>query len=348
MHCHLLIPDLLLPRAAAGVPDPYQGLHLPALETLLGRAHLEAHSCEGEVAWLCRQFGATRQQDWPVASLTLVADGGDPANAYWLRADPVHLHVARDQLILVDPDTFALQQDEAEQLVASLNQHFAVDGLVFEARRPGRWYVRLDRPADLETTPLPQVTGKHIDPYLPRGGDALRWHTLLNEIQMLLFTHPVNEAREAAGELPVNSIWPWGGGRLPENLQCPFQQIWADNLLAQGLALATPAPLAERPADASAWLAQAVTAGAHLIVLDALQGAAQYSDATGWQDGLQQLEQDWFAPLLAALRQKKLQQLTLHAVATGACRQFSATAGDVRKFWRRPRPLAAWALPAAY
>jgi len=43
----------------------------------------------------------------------------------------------------------------------------------------------------------------------PKGVEALHWHQLFNEIQMLLFSHPVNEAREVRGELPVNSVWLW-------------------------------------------------------------------------------------------------------------------------------------------
>jgi hypothetical protein len=38
----------------------------------------------------------------------------------------------------------------------------------------------------------------------------------MNEAQMLLHTHPLNDEREARGQLRVGSLWWWGGGRWPE------------------------------------------------------------------------------------------------------------------------------------
>ncbi|HJV96354.1 MAG TPA: hypothetical protein VJ608_09975, partial [Albitalea sp.] len=47
---------------------------------------------------------------------------------------------------------------------------------------------------------------------------------LQNEVQMLLYTHPINDAREARGELPVNSFWLSGCGRLQQaNTAAPLQ-----------------------------------------------------------------------------------------------------------------------------
>jgi len=77
---------------------------------------------------------------------------------------------------------------------------------------PDRWYLRLDSLPDISTLPLSQVAGRNVHGLLPGGKDAARWHQLFNEIQMLLFAHPLNEARETRGALPINSLWFWGGG----------------------------------------------------------------------------------------------------------------------------------------
>jgi len=37
----------------------------------------------------------------------------------------------------------------------------------------------------------------------------MRFRAQLNELQMQLHDHPLNQAREARGELPVNSLWLW-------------------------------------------------------------------------------------------------------------------------------------------
>ncbi|RZL89235.1 MAG: hypothetical protein EOP73_30255, partial [Variovorax sp.] len=39
---------------------------------------------------------------------------------------------------------------------------------------------------------------------------------LQQEMQMLLYTHPLNDAREARGRPGINSFWLSGTGRLPE------------------------------------------------------------------------------------------------------------------------------------
>jgi hypothetical protein len=44
---------------------------------------------------------------------------------------------------------------------------------------------------------------------------------LQSEVQMLLYTHPLNEAREAAGLATVNSFWLSGCGRPPASTALP-------------------------------------------------------------------------------------------------------------------------------
>src|SRR3990170_3774302 len=98
MRCTLLISDLLPPAAFGS--GPLQDLRLPSLETLLARGTVVRQPALERDAWLCRAFGVTKQQDWPVAPLTLAADGVDPQHYYWLRADPVELRMERNRLVM--------------------------------------------------------------------------------------------------------------------------------------------------------------------------------------------------------------------------------------------------------
>ena len=198
MHCHLLLPDLFWP--AHDAPDIYAGLDTPALERLLarGRARVEAQAAEAgsSLVWLCERFGVDKQEDWPVAPYSLLADGGEPGTQHWLRADPVHLKLVGNRLVLADSGSFPLSQLETDSLAASLNAHFSGDGLMFHALRPERWYVRVGRAPSMQTTPLAQAVGRSIDDILPRGADAPFWRARLNEVQMLLHGHAVNAHRE--------------------------------------------------------------------------------------------------------------------------------------------------------
>src|SRR6185503_13696827 len=222
MHCTLLIPHLFWPRATADAVT--SGLALPSLGRFLARARAERFSPVTLEAWLCQAFEVERQQDWPVAPLTAALDNAEPDNdyehaktdaAYWLRADPVHIRVDRDRALLVDNALFDLTNEEAQAFAAALNHHFTGDGIVFRAAAPKRWYVKLARAPRLSTHELSAVAGKDVQPFLPAGADALEWHRVFNEVQMLLHAHAVNDAREARGDPPVNSVWLWGGGSRP-------------------------------------------------------------------------------------------------------------------------------------
>jgi len=337
MHCHLLIPALLPPPALTRENDPLHGAKSPALQTLLARGRRTQTQANDMEGWLCETFGVARQQDYPVGPFSAMADGIDAENGYWLRADQVHLAVERDQLILTDSSTFALSQPESDHLVATLNQHFLPDGLHFCASHPLRWYLRLEHPPAISTRNIGQVAGHNIHSNLPRGPEELRWRALINEVQMLLFEHPVNVARENRGEAPINSIWPWGGGSLSSAPSRPLDQAWSNDALASGLAMAGNIPHQTLPANADAWLNMA-QAGSHLLVLDSLRPAARYGTPHAWRERLAQLEQQWFAPLEQALRKGAI-QLTLHAPTPHGTLSFNASRGSLWQLWRRQRPL---------
>lgn len=338
MNCSLLIPDLFWPQALG--QDPARDLALPALETLLARAAAEPLADAGAEAWLCRTFGLSPRPDWPIAPLTLEADGGRPGPHYWLRADPIHLRVDRDRLLLADSGAFPISRGEAEALTATLNAHFGAEAMIFYPLRPERWYLRLDAAPAIRTRPLPEVAGGSIDAHLPEGPDALHWARVFNEIQMLFHEHPVNQAREERGEAALNSVWLWGGGVRPQAVARPFASVSARDILPRALARASGAPCQDPPASAADWLEHA-GAGEHLLVLDELRGAAQYADAQGFRQALEELERAWLAPLLAGLKRGRPAQLRIAAVAASGSRRFSVARRDLWKLWRRRKPLAA-------
>lgn len=336
MHCHLLIPGLPPPSPwlKAGL---LRDVRLPALETLLGRGN-QSRLDGGMEAWLCRSFGVEKQLDWPVAAYTLLAEGGSPGSDFWLLAEPVHLQLQRDRMVLMDAGNLDISAQEAGSLTAALNSHFAADGLSFFPTRPGSWHLRLAHPARLETHPLEAVIGRNIRYFLPAGADGGNWHRILNEIQMLLHSHPVNQAREERGKPVINSIWPWGGGTLAGKLSAPYAQVWADNALARGLAIAAGKPHAITPASAGQWL-QAAAPGQHLVILDQLGRAALYGDFPLWLENLLRLEADWFAPLRLALVRGKISQLSLHVFGDGQAQAFSISRSDLWKIWCRRKTL---------
>lgn len=331
MKLTLILPGL----SGTGVhPAPV----LPALGRWLARSDHRREPRES-LALLFGQFGlhAPGDGDLPSAAVARLGEGGATLDdAYWLHADPVHLRVNASGMALYGAPLLQVAAEEAAALVESFNQALGGSGMRLEAPAPDRWYLRLGEAPELCTVPLAQVAGRDLHRRLPTGADAARFHRLLNEVQMLFHDHPLNRAREEAGRPPINSLWLWGGGRMPAPLRAP-DGVWSDGPAARGLAELAAAPLAGVPADAEGLLAQAA-GGSQLVELAALHAAALYGDEALWDERLAELERTWFAPLLRALERGRLAQLTLLADGHG----FRLGRLAARRFWRRPRPLAGW------
>jgi hypothetical protein len=341
MHCSFVLPDLLWPGTPA--VDPYHDLRLPALETLLARGALTVAPPTGLEAHLCALFGVPKQQDWPVAPLTGRYDGVDTSQHYWLRCDPVHLEIQGLRLIVHEPAAVNVPADEAQSLAARLNEHFAAEDIELLTPKPERWYVRLKQPPRLTTTPLAHVAGRDAGANLPNGADGLNFQRLLTEAQMIMHAHPVNAAREARGDVPINGVWMWGGGTAPASVDTALNQVWSNDVLTQALAGAAGVAHAASPDSFSAWLAARSTAPRQLVLLDALSAAVRTGDVAAWRESLGALERAWFGPLLAAVRSGAITTLQVIAINSTATWSLTVTLRQLQRWWRRRKPLAIYA-----
>jgi len=338
MHCTLLISDLLPPSDLGA--GPFADLRVPNIGTLLARGEMAHRPPLASEDWLCEQFGVPTQPDRPLAALMLQADGGGPLHYYWLCAEPVQLRVDRNRLI-VAARVADYTAAEANELVVALNRHFNTDGLEFIAPTPSRWYARtLGAPA-LTTTPLTQALNRSSTHHLPQGADALAWHGVMNEAQMILHTHPVNAEREVHGMAAANSIWLWGGGTLPAISTPSFTTAWGGGPVLRALALAAGIAYRDLPASSAELLAAAD--GHPLVALDAPADALRDGDLAGWHERVSAIDKEWVHPLLDALRAKTLERLNLVACNHDNLLESTVTRANLARFWRRPRLLASYA-----
>lgn len=326
MRLTLSAPGLLLPRAvlAATVFD----LAAPALELLLGRSRRAILASD----WLAGRFGLA---SLPVAALRKVGCG-DTASGEYLCLDPVHFKVERSGISLCDPVELELTAAEAGELIATL-QPLLADWGELSASAAGHWELRLARPLQLETRPLPEAVGRPVDPCLPGGPDGRAWRRLLAELQTELHAHPVNRHREAQGYPTVDSLWPWGQGALPAGTHGDFDAIWSYDPLHRGLAIHAGIPTQPPPS------AFAAARGRIFASIEYLARPALALDALAWREALLQFERDWLQPALAAMRRGECAELTLVASAASHAApplSLALTRGRLYRFWRRARPLA--------
>jgi hypothetical protein len=311
---------------------------LPRLARFLARSDHHPNPLVGFEPRLFGFFGvAATGKDLPVAAVTRIADVGVVDREWWVRADPVYLEPRRDSLVL--RAALDLTPAESDQLASELSETLAADGWRLRAPCPQRWYLKPPRASEVVTTPLAQAIGRDIHPLLPQGKDGLAWHTRLNEIQILLHTSPVNAAREERGVWPANSVWFWGGGRLPELGDSHWAQVWSDEPLGQGFSRLASVPAAGLPEGGEAWLRMATLPGEHLVVLDAMQRAVLRGDAEAWRESIGSLEADWLAPLMTAVHRGRLAELMLCADCGS---EFRYSRAHRWRFWRRPRSLTAY------
>ncbi len=312
---HLIVPGLSAWRDSPhSEPTP-----MPGLGRLLSRGRFEGGETSLADA-LCQAFAVARQEDSPLAPITATYDGLNANVGYWLRADPVHLRVGMRGMTLLDAEHVGLSMAESEALAASLKPLFEEAGWRLLAPTAARWYGHPSHAIKLRTTPLDKVATRHVNSALPVGQSAARVMRLVNDAQIILHDHAVNQARERRGQAPINSLWLWGGGERAKSGR-RFQRVLAWQTEALALARLSGSPSAPCPAR----LRDAPRAASTLLVLPEFPADASAADAA-------RLDADWFMPLLRGLRIGRYRRATVTLTGPEGA---SVSLGmlDAWKFW---------------
>lgn len=326
-----VVPFALIPPELA--TDLSRALQAPALAMLLGRhAQLATMADEPDArllpheAWLARRMGVADGEQAALAHAAMRALGLPPQDGWWFIAQPVHLALARTHMTLGDPRSLRLDEADAGALFNAAKPYFDEVGKTLLYGDANTWFMRADDWRTLRTASPDAAIGENLSDWMPDGPAQRDFRKLQNEVQMLWHASPVNAAREERGLPPVNSFWMWGGSgsaAAVPHLTHSAGPAWLDSLSAPELRLADAATVLASPQDATVLLCDALPAG-------------KAADWSQWLMHLQQLEQQWFAPLLDSLRSGSLRSLELVLTSRTHTLTYTITKGSLRKFWRGP------------
>jgi hypothetical protein len=239
---------------------------------------------------------------------------------HWALISPCHLQIHSDHVAMQDPELLPLSEDESRTLLAAMQPYFEEDGIQLHWHSAHTWLAQGPVFQNLASASLARVRGQPIDPWIPRQSAAQNLRRLQNEMQMLLYTHAVNDTRSARGQASVNGFWisgtgsPLARGDAPQGAASSSTKggapLGAENPLTDAAAphgAAKPLPMGAAPQitanplhallpPASAGLAPV---SPHAVYIDTLDASALQDDPKSWTHAWQTLDAQVFAPLAA-------------------------------------------------
>ncbi len=291
----LLIP-FAAPRAAPWAD--LSGLKLPNLQRLLLRwAEVDRDEADELSLSPPHERALARALGWqggdgrlPWAAQAAAADGIDCGDLAWGLLTPAHWHLGTDQVSLIDPAGLMLDATTSKALFDAVQELFTSQGWLLAWGAALRWYAAHESLAELPCAALDRVIGRNVDRWLGHDPGLRTIRRLQSEVQMVLYGHPLNDARDSRGLLAVNSFWLSGCG--PAQLVTGTPPVVDDRLRSAAL-------LGDWAGWARAWetldegplaaLADAAPGSGASLTLCGDRSAARFQPAAaGWLSGLMQ------------------------------------------------------------
>jgi hypothetical protein len=317
MQLTVLIPGALVPGPLAA--ELAAALRAPRLAARLPRATPAAAGDHGgDDGWLATHLfgvaGAAPTAPYAWAEL----GGATDANLTVWQAEPAHVLIGRDSLVLQDIGP-PLDAAQADALIAEANA--ALEGTARIERLGDAWFLHAQAAWSLAQRAWSRAVGRALPVGVPDAADARAWARRLNEIQMRWHTSEVNAAREAQGWPPANSLWLHGGGRWASEPALPFAAVHSDRAALRGLARARGAVAAD---------AAAAPVDRALLVWDDVGDAARRGDWHAWVAGMQRIDDG-----LGALHAFAGATIDFVLTSDEAVRTLRSAPADRWAFWRR-------------
>ena len=264
--------------------------------------------------WLARWVGRQDLAQAPVS--TIAGAGRADAAATWM-ATPLHLAAGLTTLHFDARGILRLSAAELEELALDFARVFHDVSLVPLAS--GEFLLLQSVTPAATTTEPARIVGGNVADALPQGAGAPTLRRLGAEIEMWLYEHPVNVARVSRGELPVSTLWMWGGGarQTHRTISGELPRAFGSDSYLQGLWRLCGGEAQSLPPQLDA-----TYAGNVVLVVE-----------TG-RIPLGELDRCFVAPALEHLQRRDLERVSILAND----RLLVLASGQQLKFWRRARP----------
>ena len=216
---------IVLPGA---LPDPVEARELTkhlasSAPTLLGwLQHARARIISAEPT----QSGCTPYELWQLldhgfqttADQNLAAGLGplwtsgptEPDQPVWL-VELVHVSPSRDGAALLPASELQISLEHSVALFESVQDLFSEAGFHLTPSSTHHWRITLPDGYMPRCCSPALVSITSVNDWWPQDMASRPWRRLVNEVQMLWFEHPVNQARYKQGLIPINSLWLFGG-----------------------------------------------------------------------------------------------------------------------------------------
>jgi hypothetical protein len=324
-HVDLVLPGLF--NLPLNEFDPvFLKSKLPALNQLLSRSNTVPNNLVEFETIIADCIGLTGMQTLPFAQAYVeVSDDSDRH----LLCRAIHLKADMHSALVIPLEDNKTNEDDASLILEDLQTLFSDDCDV-KPLKNGLWLMRLKQcdPADGYPHYL-SVIGRKANQFIEQSKQALPWYKLMNEMQMFMHQHSINQDRLSTGLLPINSLWFWGAGLHPPHNSNDVHWYCDDEQLNQ---YADSVKISHEPIHQLAMM----QGKEHSLVIDlSLLEALKISSGENLQSKLTELEETLFKPLMTMV---KSNQITIQLRA-GHSLDITMTPLSKFKFWRQPKNL---------
>ncbi|MFT4606912.1 MAG: hypothetical protein ACI9YO_002983 [Gammaproteobacteria bacterium] len=334
---NLVVPGLFNLPLEEFAPD-FLASNLPALNQILSYSNPIPNDQIDFESIIASSLGLTGRQTLPFAQ-AYVEEAVDEPHRYLL-CRTIHLKADMHNALVVPLESNSVNEVDSTLILEDLQAFFSED-CDLKPLDNGLWLMRLKHCEASDCYPhYLSMIGRKANQFIEQSKHALPWYKLMNEMQMFMHQHPINQNRLTTGLLPINSLWFWGAGEKLRGEKPKFDdhtaQWFCDD--EQLIRFADSSNIQHWPLDQLTQMKSSKNA----VVIDlSLLEALKSSSGDDLQAKLEILEKMVFKPALILFRSSRV-SLQLRA---GHRFDLTMTPFSKYKIWRSSKNLVSFGQP---